>query len=56
MEQVMKLFTLIFSALTDTYTLDSAHIARLIDRDPSRVRHWRKDSLPSKNIIDKLFT
>lgn len=51
----MKLFTLIFSDITDTFCLDIERMARCIDRDSSRIRHWRKDTIPSKKIMDKLF-
>ncbi len=45
-------FNKVFTAIVETYHLDLNVLAEHIGRDPSRIRHWKKDSMPSKKHSD----
>ncbi|HWT73979.1 MAG TPA: hypothetical protein VN258_04560 [Mobilitalea sp.] len=48
-------FNDIFKEIVDTYYIDSTALGTMIDRDSSRIRHYKVDSKPGKAILDKLI-
>jgi hypothetical protein len=50
------IFNEIFKEIVDTYYIDSNVLGGMIDRDSSRIRHYKSDSKPGKAILDKLIT
>lgn len=49
-------FNDLFRLVLSHYQIDIELLANLLDRHPSRIRHWKTDSRPSKDIIDPLIT
>jgi len=50
------IFNEIFKEIVDTFYIDNAILGEMINRDSSRIRHYKLDGKPSKIILDKLIS
>lgn len=49
-------FHLVLRLIFDEFDIENDYIAERLDRCPSRVRHWKSDSYPSRKLLSPLIT
>lgn len=49
------IFNDVFSEILNMYRMDSVSLGAMADRDPSRIRHYKTDSKPDKNTLERLI-
>jgi len=50
------IFNEIFKEIVDTFYIDCTVLGEQIDRDSSRIRHYKSDGKPGKVVLDKLIS
>ncbi|MBF4695168.1 hypothetical protein [Fusibacter ferrireducens] len=49
-------FHLVLRLIFEEFDIENDYIAERLDRCPSRVRHWKSDSYPSRKLLSPLIT
>ncbi|GAU77739.1 hypothetical protein [Fusibacter sp. 3D3] len=49
-------FHLVLRLIFDEFDIENDYIAARLDRCPSRIRHWKSDSYPSRKLLSPLIS